>query len=262
MAANEKKPYLGEGSVAILWNLIKAKIPTKTSDLTNDEGFLKEHQDISGKLDKTGDGKDVTVTFTAAQSRGNIVNGEKMSTIMGKIAKFFGDMKTVAFTGEYGDLNNKPTIPTDNAELQNGAGYQTATEVNSIIAQKGYQTSAQVESAITAKGYQTESQVNATITGKGYQTSAQVQTAINNALQGITGIDFQVVDSMPATGVKGTIYLLSNGGAGGNSYDEYIYLSDAGKFEKIGTTEIDLTPYLKTEDLVEMTEDEIRAIIV
>ena len=34
-----------------LYNAI-ATIPTKTSQLTNDSGFLTEHQDISGKVDK------------------------------------------------------------------------------------------------------------------------------------------------------------------------------------------------------------------
>ena len=29
------------------------KIPTKTSQLTNDSGFLTTHQDISGKADKS-----------------------------------------------------------------------------------------------------------------------------------------------------------------------------------------------------------------
>ena len=32
---------------------IRNAIPTKTSDLTNDSGFLTEHQDISGKADKS-----------------------------------------------------------------------------------------------------------------------------------------------------------------------------------------------------------------
>lgn len=31
-----------------------ASVPTKTSQLTNDSGFLTSHQDISGKLDKSG----------------------------------------------------------------------------------------------------------------------------------------------------------------------------------------------------------------
>lgn len=55
-----------------------------------------------------------TVAFTEAQTRTNIATGEKLSVICGKIKKFFADLKTVAFTGSYNDLENKPTIPTVN----------------------------------------------------------------------------------------------------------------------------------------------------
>lgn len=50
-----------------------------------------------------------TPTFTAASSRTNINSGETLATIFGKIKKWFSDLKTVAFTGSYTDLSNKPT---------------------------------------------------------------------------------------------------------------------------------------------------------
>ena len=86
-----------------------------------------------------------------------------------------------------------------------------------------YQTASDVETTISGKGYQTAEQVNNAIISKGYQTSANVQSSINAALADITGIDFKVVSSLPSTGVKGTIYMLSNSGSGNNVYDEYIY---------------------------------------
>lgn len=52
---------------------------------------------------------DQTPTFTEASTRANIASGEKLSTLFGKIKKFFTDLKTVAFTGSYTDLSNKPT---------------------------------------------------------------------------------------------------------------------------------------------------------
>lgn len=76
---------------------IRAKIPTKTSQLTNDSGYLTQHQDISGKLDKTGNGSNVTAAFTAATTRANIATGEKLSVLFGKIAKWFGDLGALAF---------------------------------------------------------------------------------------------------------------------------------------------------------------------
>ena len=69
-------------------------VPVKVSELTNDSNFVAD-----------------SPTFTEASSRANIASGETFATILGKIKKFFADLKTVAFTGSYNDLSNKPTIP-------------------------------------------------------------------------------------------------------------------------------------------------------
>lgn len=49
-------------------------------------------------------------TFTEASTRANIASGESFKTILGKIKKFFTDLKTVAFTGAYSDLSGTPTL--------------------------------------------------------------------------------------------------------------------------------------------------------
>jgi hypothetical protein len=49
-----------------------------------------------------------TPTFSQASTRNNIASGEKLSVIFGKVQKFFNDLKTVAFTGSFSDLSNKP----------------------------------------------------------------------------------------------------------------------------------------------------------
>lgn len=66
-------------------------------------------------LEKTGDASNTTVTFTQATSRTNISSKEKLSVIMGKIAKFFADLKTVAFTGKYSDLSGTPGVVSKTA---------------------------------------------------------------------------------------------------------------------------------------------------
>ena len=54
-----------------------------------------------------------------------------------------------------------------------------------------------------------------------------------------------VVSSLPTSDIStSTIYLKSNGGSSGNSYDEYLYVN--GAWEKIGTTEVDLSGYVPT----------------
>ena len=97
-----------------------------------------------------------------------------------------------------------------------------------------------------------------------YQTSAQVQALIDAELADITGIDFQVVQTLPASGVKGTIYLVPKTGSTGDIYDEYIWLTPEGQtahWEQIGTTAVDLSNYWSMTDLVAITAAEIDEIM-
>lgn len=75
-----------------------------------------------------------------------------------------------------------------------------------------------------------------------YQSGSQVTTAINAAIAGISGISFEIVQALPATGDPGTIYLVPAGqSASGDIYSEWIYLNS--NWEKLGTTAVDLTGY-------------------
>ncbi|MCI8403397.1 MAG: hypothetical protein HFE49_00680 [Clostridia bacterium] len=46
--------------------------------------------------------------YDEAETRTNLTSGEKLSTALGKIKKWFGDLKAVAFSNDYNDLDNKP----------------------------------------------------------------------------------------------------------------------------------------------------------
>ena len=152
-------------------------------------------------------------------------------------------LSQVATSGAYADLTGTPTIPTDNSQLANGAGYQTAQ---------------QVETAITGKGYQTASQVESAITGKGYQTASQVQSAISAAGH----LKRAIVESLPEVGSadENTVYMvLSDGAEGENIYEEWMVIE--GAWERIGSTDVDLSGYLQETDMVEITDEEIDEIL-
>lgn len=74
---------------------------------------------------------------------------------------------------------------------------------------------------------------------------------------------YKVVESLPSTGIdENKIYLvLSATGGESNKYTEYVHAS--GAWEKLGEykADVDLTPYLKSADLVALTDDEISAIL-
>ena len=70
--------------------------------------------DVSNKLDKDGIGDDVRVQFTQSSSRTNIVTTSKLSTLFGKIQKWFADMGALAFKDKVGASDvDSGTYPID-----------------------------------------------------------------------------------------------------------------------------------------------------
>lgn len=88
-------------------------------------------------------------------------------------------------------------------------------------------------------------------------TETQMNTAINTAIANIN--KKEIVTSIEEMTNSNTIYLLANSGTTNNSYDEYIVIDRTP--EKIGSTEVDLTGYIKETDLVAITNSEIDTII-
>ena len=100
-----------------------ANIPTKTSDLVNDSGFISEEtepqftsspahgitsqdiEDWNNKSDFSGSYDDLTDKPSIPSKTSNLVNDSGFVSA--------SDLSTVATTGDYNDLSNKPTIPTD-----------------------------------------------------------------------------------------------------------------------------------------------------
>lgn len=74
-------------------------------------------------------------------------------------------------------------------------------------------------------------------------TTAFVQVAVSSAIGNVNSFEVSVVQSLPTTNIDPhTIYFISNSGSAGNIYDEYMYINN--NWEKIGTTDVDLSGYL------------------
>lgn len=94
----------------------KPTIPTKTSDLTNDSGFISSESDPV-----------FSASAAAGISNSDITNWNNKSD----------------FSGSYNDLTNKPSIPTDTSDLNNDSGFITASDVLNMFYPVGsyYETS-------------------------------------------------------------------------------------------------------------------------
>ena len=71
---------------------------------------------------------------------------------------------------------------------------------------------------------------------------------INNIISGLAGggLTLERVDVLPATGNSKVIYLVPVNGTSNNSFDEYIWVN---KWERIGSTSVDLTNYYTKEEI-------------
>ena len=99
-------------------------IPKKTSQLTNDSGFLTDHQDISGKVDKvTGKGLSTNDYTAAAKAKVDAIPASPKYTdtvyddtaVKNRLTAVENEVAGIgagsSFSGSYNDLTDKPTIP-------------------------------------------------------------------------------------------------------------------------------------------------------
>lgn len=81
------------------------------------------------KLDKTGNASNVTNTFTQATARNQLTSGEKLSVSLGKIMKFFADLKS----GAYSTVVNNGTTTVANTVLDGRMGKTLLDKINDLL---------------------------------------------------------------------------------------------------------------------------------
>lgn len=165
---------------------VNITVPTVTSDLTNDSNFVSDANYVHS---------DNNYTTTEKTKLNGIADGADENII-----------QTIKVNNAAQTVTNKEvniSVPTNNNQLTNGAGYQTASDVS---------------------------------------------TAIAAAVGQITGFSFSIVQELPQTGSAGTIYLIAHSHGTNDGYDEYIWVNNA--FEKLGHTDVDLSGYVETTDVI------------
>ena len=108
-----------------------------TTDATPTQGSANPVQSggvysaLVNKLDKTGDGSNVTAAFTAASTRTNIATGEKLSVLLGKIAKWFSDLGSLAFKSTVTKSDLASDVQTSLGKADSALQSAPVTSVNS-----------------------------------------------------------------------------------------------------------------------------------
>jgi hypothetical protein len=159
------------------------------------------------------------------------------------------------------DLTNELKSNYDNAVTKANALTTAGAEANKINAIKVNGVARNPDSSKTVD-ITVPTKVSELTNDSGYQTATQVSSSIATAVGKITGISFSIVNSLPTTGTNGVIYLIEHSHSdSGDSYDEYVWIASASKYEKLGNTDVDLSGYMKTSDMSAITTAEIDTMI-
>lgn len=209
---------------------LKNVIPAKTSDLTNDSNYVSDANYVH---------TDTNYTQTEKTKLAGIANNANNYSLPTASASKLGGVKiganiTIDANGvisatalEWANINGRPTKLS---QFTNDSNFITAA-VNNLT------------------NYYTKS-------------NTYTKTEVDNLIGAIKTISIEVVASLPSTGASNIIYLVSNGGSNPNAYDEYVWVASTNKFEKIGTTAVDLSGYWSKTDLIECTNEDIEALFV
>lgn len=234
---------------------VDVTVPTKASDLTND-----------------GDGTSPYATQAYVGTNG-------------------GKIDTISVNGTAQTITNKNvniTVPTKTSDITNDSGFITTSDIPEGAAASTTSplmdgTAAVGTELAFARGdhrHPTDTSraplASPTFTGTPkaptaaagtnttqIATTAFVTSAVSAAIGDLAGVEFSIVNSLPATGDASIIYLVSaSDGSGDDVYDEYIWLSANTAFEKIGTTRVDLSDYYNTSNMIPITSAQIDTVCV
>ena len=207
---------------------LKNIIPAKTSDLTNDSNYVSDANYVHTDANYTAAEKSKLAgiannanNYSLPTASTSVLGGVKI----GANIEIDAEGKISATAMEWANINGRPTKLS---EFTNDSGFITAavTNLNNYYA----------------------------------KSATYSKTEVDNLIGAIKTISIEVVTTLPTNGSSNVIYLVSNSGTSPNAYDEYVWVASTSKFEKIGTTDIDLSGYWAKADLVECTNAEIEAL--
>lgn len=104
--------------------------------------------------------------------------------------------------------------------------------------------------------------IDSTVTADGANavSGKAVYDYVTAAIADITGFHAEIVSELPETGKTNILYLVAKSeAASGDGYDEYLYVN--GAWERVGSTDIDLSGYVQASEMHAITNTEITDIV-
>lgn len=167
----------------------KPSIPSKVSELTNDNLYATETY-VKNKIAEAQVGGGVDLSEYALKvdlnEKVDKVSGKGLSTndYTNEEKNKLSNLSTVATSGSYNDLTNKPSIPTKTSQLTNDSSFASESYVTNAI--NNAQLGGGDGSSIDLSNYQTKTDNNLTTTNK------TIVGAINELdIEGIKAEDYE-----------------------------------------------------------------------
>lgn len=217
---------------------IKDEMPSKTSDLTNDDNTVKDasyvHTDNNYTIEDANKLKGV--------ESGADVNKIESISVNGAI-QTISDTKSVDINVPTGTLADKDSI--------------SETELDTTLKEK---IDGKADSSSVPK------KISDLTNDSGFQTEAQVTAAVNKAVANAGHLKRKNVAALPTTDIdENIIYCVPDpSGKTGNEKIEYMYQTDdsGNKYwEEVGRNVTDLDGYVKNDDITEITNTQVDSII-
>lgn len=228
----------------------KPSIPSKVSELTNDNLYATETY-VQNKIAEAQVGGGVDLSSYALKvdlnEKVDKVSGKGLSTNDYTTAEKnkLANLSTVATSGSYNDLTNKPTIPTKTSQLTNDSLFASESYVTNAI--NNAQLNGGSGSNVDLSVYQTKSDTTLTTDAK------TIVGAINELdVESIKAVNYSTVDTTIGNDVSNRLTELETNKADKTYVDEQLAnvsvdLSDYALKSDIPTKVSDLTndiPYL------------------
>lgn len=228
-------------------------IPTKTSDLTND-----------------GDGTNAFLTAPAISGKENVSN--KVTSLSGEStdsqypsAKVVYDELSLkqdaasAFSGDYDDLTNKPTIPVVVDTVADG----NSNAVSSNAVYDALELKSDASHTHSANEV-LDSSAHANLETAANASQATINTAIDTKIGALLSIELiTVVQSLPTASADtmNKMYLVAESTSKTNdNYEIFITVKSGNTYswEKVDTARLDLSGYVRKDDVsLELVNDEL-----
>ena len=256
--------YLNQTGLGLVWQKVKTllngKVDKETGKVLSSNDFTDAYQT---KLEGIAAGAEVNVNADWNSSSGDsqILNKPTIpSAGTGSSYPAMDGTRSLGSNSGYARVDHVHPKDTSKANLASPefTGTPKAPTAASGTNTTQIATTAFVQAAVASGGVTVDTAMSDSSTNP--VQNRVIKSYVDEAVSDITGVEFRVVSSLPSTGEAGVIYLVSNSGTGTNVYDEYIWVSNA--FEKIGTTDVDLSGYVQATEMVAITEQEINQICV